>query len=129
MKKTVLVVRILLGFIFFIFGLNGILHFLPTPPMPPGDAATFATILTVHKYMSFVALCQIIGGLLLLVGRYVPLGLTILGPIVVNILLYHFLLEPKGMIIGLLATALEVFLIYAYRLSFRGLFDANPETL
>ena len=129
MSKAILVVRILLGLMFFVFGLNGILHFLPTPPMPPGDAATFATILMTHKYMSFVALCQIVGGLLLLVGRYVPLGLTILGPILVNILLYHFLLEPHGVAIGLIATALELFLIYAYRRSFRGLFDANPETL
>ncbi len=129
MKKAVLVARILLGLVFLVFGLNGILHFLPMPPMPAGDATTFATILTAHKYMSFVDLCEVIGGLLLLVGRYVPLGLTILGPIIVNILLYHFLLEPKGVAIGLVTLALEVFLIYAYRLSFRGLFDANPETL
>jgi putative oxidoreductase len=127
MSKAVLVVRILLGAMFLFFGLNGILHFLPTPPMPPSDATTFATILTTHKYMSFVALCQVIGGLLLLVGRFVPLGLTILGPILVNILLFHFLLAPQGVAVGLVATLLELFLIYAYRLSFRGLFDANPE--
>jgi putative oxidoreductase len=127
MSKAVLVVRILLGAMFLFFGLNGILHFLPTPPMPPSDATTFATILMTHKYMSFVALCQVIGGLLLLVGRFVPLGLTILGPILVNILLFHFLLMPQGVAMGLIATAMELFLLYAYRLSFRGLFDANPE--
>ncbi|NYF78867.1 DoxX family membrane protein [Granulicella arctica] len=127
MKKAVLVARILLGFVFLFFGLNGILHFLPTPPMPPGDATTFATILMTHKYMSFVALCQVIGGLLLLVGRFVPLGLTILAPILVNILLFHFLLHPEGVVIGLVCTVLELFLLFAYRLSFRGLFDANPE--
>jgi len=129
MSKAVLVVRILLGAMFLFFGLNGILHFLPTPPMPPSDATTFATILMTHKYMSFVALCQVIGGLLLLVGRYVPLGLTILAPILVNILLFHFLLMPQGVAMGLIATAMELFLLYAYRLSFRGLFDANPEKL
>jgi putative oxidoreductase len=128
MRKAVLVVRILLGLGFLIFGLNGILHFLPAPPVPPSDAATFAAIMTAHKYMSFVALCQVIGGLLLLVGRFVPLGLTILAPILVNILLFHFLLEPKGVVPGLVCTVLELFLLYAYRLSFRGLFDANPET-
>jgi len=127
MSKAVLVVRILLGAMFLFFGLNGILHFLPTPPMPPSDATTFATILMTHKYMSFVALCQVIGGLLLLVGRFVPLGLTILAPILVNILLFHFLLMPQGVAMGLVATAMELFLLYAYRLSFRGLFDANPE--
>ena len=128
MRKAVLVVRILLGFVFVLFGLNGILHFMPTPPMPPGDATTFATIMATHKYMSFVALLQVIGGLLLLVGRFVPLGLTILAPILVNILLFHILLEPQGVAIGMVCTVLELFLLYAYRLSFRGLFDANLET-
>ena len=127
MGKAVLVVRVLLGFVFVVFGLNGILHFLPMPPMPPSDATTFATIMAAHKWMTVVSLLQVIGGLLLLVGRYVPLGLTILAPILVNILLYHFTLEPKGVAIGLVCTALELFLLFAYRLSFRGLFDANPE--
>ena len=128
MSKAVVVVRILLGMVFVFFGMNGILHFLPTPAMPPGDATTFATIMTAHNYMTFVALCQVIGGLLLLVGRYVPLGLTILAPILVNILLFHFLLQSKGVAAGLVCTLMELFLLFAYRRSFRGLFDANPET-
>ena len=126
MSKAVLGTRILLGLMFFVFGLNNILHFIALP-MPTGDAGLFMSILATHKYMTFVALCQIIGGLLLLVGRFVPLGLTLLAPIVVNILLYHFLLDPGGVALGLIATLLEAFLIFAYRLSFRGLFDANPE--
>ena len=127
MSKVILVARLLLGFMFFFFGLNGILHFLPTPPMPDNDATRLATILMKSHWMTFVSLLQVIGGLLLLVGRYVPLGLVILGPIIVNILLYHFLLEPKGVVPGLIAALLEVFLIWVYRLSFRGLFDAAPE--
>ncbi len=126
MKIAILVSRILLGFVFVFFGANGILHFM-NPPMPPSDAATFATILTEHKYMTFVALLQVIGGLLLLVGRFVPLGLTILAPILVNILLFHIFLLPQGIVPGLVCSLLEIFLIWAYRLSFRGLFDAAPE--
>ena len=126
MRKAILVVRILLGFIFFFFGMNGILHFLPQPPFA-GDAGTYVTILVQHHYLTFVSLLEVIGGLLLLVGRYVPLGLVILGPIVVNILLFHFLLEPQGVAIPLVCALLEIFLIWAYRLSFRGLFDAAPE--
>ena len=126
MKIAILVARILLGLMFFVFGLNGILHFLHMPP-PTGDAGTFLGIMAAHNYLAVVALLQVIGGLLLLVGRYVPLGLTILAPIVVNILLFHFLLEPSGVILGLIAAVLELFLIWAYRLSFRGLLDAAPE--
>ena len=129
MRKAVLVIRILLGFVFVVFGLNGILHFMPTPPMPPSDAATFATIMAAHKWMTVVALLQVIGGLLLLVGRYVPLGLTILAPILVNIVLFHLLLEPKGIAAGVVCTVLELFLLFAYRRSFRGLFEADPESV
>jgi len=127
MKIPILIARILLGLIFFVFGLNSILHFMPTPPMPPSDATTFATILMTSRYMTFVGLLDVIAGLLLLVGRFVPLALVILGPILVNILLFHFLLMHGGAAIGLVATVLELFLIWAYRLSFRGLFDAAPE--
>ena len=127
MKIAILSTRILLGLLFFVFGLNGILHFMPTPPMPPSDAATFATLLMTSHYMTFVSLLMVIAGLLLLVGRFVPLALVILGPILVNILLFHFLLMHGGEAIGVFATVLELFLIWAYRLSFRGLFDAAPE--
>ena len=127
MKIGVLISRILLGLLFFIFGLNDFLNFIPVPPMPPSDGLTFATILMTHHYMAFVGGLMVIAGALLLVGRFVPLALVILGPILVNILLYHFLLNQSGAIIGIVATLLEVFLIWAYRLSFRGLFDAAPE--
>jgi hypothetical protein len=84
------------------------------------------TLLYTTKYMTFVALLQVIGGLLLLVGRYVPLALVILGPIIVNILCFHFLVAKGGAAPGLVASILEVFLIWAYRLSFGGIFDAAP---
>ncbi len=127
MSKVIVGVRVLLGFMFFFFGLNGILHFLPAPPMPDNDAARLSAILMHSHWMTFVALLQVIGGLLLLVGRYVPLGLVILAPIIVNILLFHLLLAPKGVVPGLLTALLEVFLLWAYRRSFRSLFDAAPE--
>jgi putative oxidoreductase len=126
MSKVILVVRILLGLMFFAFGMIGILN-LVKAELPPGDAGVFMGILMNHGYTKFISLLEVIAGLLLLVGRYVPLGLVILGPILVNILLFHLLLYPTGIAIGILATLMEVFLIWAYRLSFRGLFDANPE--
>ena len=127
MKIAVLIARIMLGLLFFVFGLNGILHFMHPPPMPPSDSTTFITILMNTGYMTFVALLMLIAGLLLLVGRFVPLALTILGPILVNILLFHFMLMHGGATFGIGATIVELFLIYAYRRSFMGLFDAAPE--
>jgi uncharacterized membrane protein YphA (DoxX/SURF4 family) len=129
MKIAALIARILLGLIFTFFGSNDILHFWK-PQMPPSDAATYAAILVTHGVMAFIGLLMVISGILFLVGRFVPLALVLLGPILVNILLFHFFIDPmgiKGAIPGLVATALEIFLISVYRKSFYTLFHPAPE--
>ncbi|MGB9416090.1 MAG: DoxX family membrane protein [Acidobacteriaceae bacterium] len=124
MKVAVLIARILLGLIFVVFGLNAFLHFLPSPP-PPGAAGQFAGLLfTTHYYIVVFAL-QFIGGVLLLVGRYIPLALVILGPIIVNILLFHIHMAPSGIGPGLVATVLWFIVFAAHRESFRGILSAN----
>jgi putative oxidoreductase len=124
MKVAVLIARILLGLIFVVFGLNGFLQFIPPQPIPP-QAGQFAGLLfTTHYYIVVFAL-QFIGGVLLLVGRYIPLGLVILGPILVNILLFHIHMAPAGIGPGLLATVLWFIIFAAHRESFRGILSAN----
>ena len=125
MKYAIIAARVLLGLLFLVSGLNGILHFFPQPPAPPSDALTFITILTVSKVFTFVAVLMTIGGLLLLVGRYVALGLVLLAPIIVNILLFHLLIAHGGAGGGIAATVLEVFLLFVYRRAFAGLFRAD----
>lgn len=128
MKYAILACRILLGLVFFVFGLNGLLHFLPMPPMPASDATTWSTIMMNHHWMTFVAVLQVIAGLLLLVNRFVPLALTILAPQLVNILLFHLLLMGgSGIAPGLVCTVLEVFLLIVYRRNFYPLLAMNPE--
>lgn len=126
MNKGIPIVRILLGLVFVFFGLNNILQFVKMP-LPPGDAGVFLVILVTHKYMTFVALLQIVAGVLLMVGRYVPLGLAILAPIIVNILLFHLTLAHEGIFPGAVVALLEATLLWVYRRSFRGLLDAAPE--
>ena len=128
MKYAILVARVLLGLIFLVFGTNHIVPFLPMPPMA-GDAGAFATILMVHKYFAVIGLLEVIAGLLLLVGRFVPLAITILAPIIVNILLFSALIEHGGFAIPLVVTVLELFLLFTYRMSFAGIFSAGPEVI
>ena len=124
MKILALVCRILLGLLFVVFGANAFLHFIPSPP-PPGAAGQFVGLLfTTHFYVVIFAL-QFIGGVLLLVGRYIPLGLVILAPIIVNILLFHIHMAPSGIGPGLLATVLWFVVFAAHRESFRGILSAN----
>ena len=88
MKITVISARFLLGLIFLIFGLNGFLHFIPSPPLT-GTVGQFVGALFVSHYLVVVFLLQLIAAVLLLINRYVPLALTLLAPIIVNILLVH----------------------------------------
>ena len=89
MKIVALIARILIGLLFLIFGLNGFLQFIPMKTFPTGLAGEFLTVLIQSHYVLFVSALQIAGGALLLVNRYVPLGLTLLGPVIVNIILYR----------------------------------------
>jgi putative oxidoreductase len=126
MKIAVLIARILLGLAFLVFGFNNLHPFMPMTP-PPGDAGTLSAIMFAHGWITFHGVLYVIAGLLLIVGRYVPVGLVILGPILVNILLFHITLAPSGFAPGLVCTALELFLIYAYWPAFRAIFTAKME--
>jgi putative oxidoreductase len=122
MKIAVLIARILVGLTFFVFGLNGFLGFIPKPPLPAGLAGQFQVVLFQSHYVWFVSAFQLVGGMLLLVNRYVVLALTILGPVIVNILLYHLLLDHTGGVVAVVVTLLWGLLVFRYRQYFSGLF-------
>ena len=128
MKYAILAARLLMGACFVFFGANLILGFLKMP-LPSGDAGTFQAIMAHTGWMKVVGLLQIIGGLLLLVGRFVPLALVILCPVIVNIFLFHLFLEPKGLPLAILLAVLAAFLIFVHRLAFRGLLLPEPEAV
>jgi hypothetical protein len=70
---------------------------------------------------------ELITGLLLLSGRYVPLALTLLAPVVVNILAFHLFLEPASLGIPLVLTVLGLFVAWGERTAFAPLFNARSE--
>ena len=120
MKILTIIARSLLGLIFVVFGLNAFLHFIPMPP-PQGLAGDFMKALFASHYFYVVAVLQIAGGALCLLGRFVPLGLTLLGPVIVNILLFHIFLEPSGLPLAAVVGAVALFLVWANRPAFAGL--------
>jgi len=126
MKILTNVNRSLLGFIFLVFGLNGFLHFIPMPP-PSGVAGQFLGSMFVTKYLLFVFAVQLIGGVLLLLNRYVPLALTILGPIIVNILLFHSLMSPAGIGLAIFVAILWAAVLVSVRSAFAGMFQARVD--
>lgn len=125
MKIASLVARILLGLVFLVFGLNGFLNFIPAPPMPDGPAKQFVGVFMSSHWGNVVSAIEVVCALLLLAGRYIPLALALIGPVIFNILLFHILLAPSGIAPGLVVTLLW-FLIFAHhRAAFAPLFDAR----
>jgi len=122
MKIAMMIARLLLGLIFVVFGLNGFLNFLDMGPMPSGLAGQFIAALALSHYFWVVAALQVIGGALLLVNRFVPLGLVLLGPVIVNIILYHVFLNNAGMLMAIVVAILWLIVFYGHRQYFSGIF-------
>jgi len=125
MKYAIIVARILLGLMFAVLGSNAFLHFIPMPPME-GEAGAFIGALVKSGYIYSIAALQVLGGLLLLIGgRFVPLGLTLLGPIIVNIVLYHIFLERSGLVMAGFVSILALLLLWEYREKFPAIFGSE----
>jgi putative oxidoreductase len=121
MKIATIIARVLLGLIFLVFGSNAFLNFIPMPPPPPGLAGDYMKVFLASGYIYFIGGFQVIASLLLLIGRFVPLGLTILGGIIVNIWIFHSLMAPEGLPPAIVVTILELFLVWSYRDRFAGI--------
>ncbi len=121
MKIVSIIARYLMGLMFTVFGLNGFLQFIPATSMPP-LAGQFFGVLVASHYMVPVFLLQIVCGLLFLANRYVPLALTLIGPVIVNILLFHVLMNPSGIAPGVIVTICWFIVFSSVRPAFAGIF-------
>lgn len=123
-QKLPAVARILLGLVFLVFGLNGFLSFLPMPPLPESAGAFMGALAATGYMLPLIKGTEVVAGLLLLSGRFVPLALVLLAPIIVNIAFFHAVLAPNPVTVVLLL-ALELYLAWAYRDAFRGVLHAQ----
>lgn len=124
-SKLPTIARVLLGLVFFVFGLNGFLHFLPQPP-PPARALGFVSGLASAGYFfPLLKGTEVLAGTLLLAG-FVPFALTLLAPVIVNIVAFHAFLAPGNWpVVGLVLVS-EIYLALVHRAAFAPLF-AMPQ--
>ena len=127
MKIVATIARYLLGLMFLVFGSNMFLNFIPMGPMPTGVAGQFTVALFAAHYFYVVGAIMLISGILLVVNRFVGLGLTLLGPVLFNILTFHFLMNPSGIGPGAFATLLWLLVAWEHRIVFERLFAARLE--
>jgi putative oxidoreductase len=130
MHRAVVIARVLLGFVFAVFGLDFFFHFLPPLPGQPSAAgnAFLEALLATGYLFPLIKGIEITAGLLLMAGFLVPLALALLGPIVLNIFLFHLVLDHSGLVLAVAIALLEAFLLYAYRDAFRGLLAFRAES-
>jgi putative oxidoreductase len=126
MKTTSIIARYLLGLIFTVFGLNGFLQFIHQPPPTNPLAIQFLVSVSASHFAAFFFAVQVLGGLLLLSGYFVPLALTALAAELYNILAFHLTLSPATIAPALLASVLWILVFLQYRESFRHIFTAKP---
>src|SRR5258708_28914369 len=122
MKTTSIIARYLLGLMFTVFGLNGFLHFIPQPPPANPLAIQFLVAVSASHFAAFFFLLQVVGGLLLLFGSFVPLALTLLAAELYNILAFPLTMAPARIAPPLVPCVLWILLFLPYLQSFNGTF-------
>jgi putative oxidoreductase len=125
MKIVSIIARYLLGLMFTVFGLNGFLNFIHQPPPANPLAIQFFVAISASHFAAFFFAVQLIGGLLLLSGFFVPLALTLIAAELYNILAFHLTLSP-GIGPALVACVLWALAFVQYRTSFNGILAAKP---
>ncbi len=128
MKIVSIIARYLLGLMFTVFGLNGFLNFIHQPPPTNPLALQFFGAIIASHFAAFFFVVQLIGGLLLLSGFFVPLALTLLAAELYNILAFHLTLAPASIAPALVASVLWVLIFLQYRESFKDVLAAKPAT-
>lgn len=124
--KSATVARLLLGTIFVVFGLNGFLQFLPQPPLPEAAGPFIGGLASAGYFFPLLKGLEVLAGVALLSGRFVPLALTVLAPITVNILLFHVVLAPAPAL-PLLIIAAQLYLAWVHRDVFAPMLRSRSE--
>jgi len=123
MKIAVIILRSWLGFLYLVFGLDYFFVFIPVQPIHTGAAGALIAGLKGTGYIyPMMKAIQIAGGLSLLLNRYAPFFAVVLFPTSLNVLLFHTILVPSGWYMGVNLLVPNLFLGYAYRKYYQGLF-------
>jgi len=122
MNKSTMAARYIYGLLWVVFSLNFFFHFLPQPPPPEAGMKFLGGLMAAPYFFLVLKVTELATGILLLANIAVPFALVLISPVVVQILLYHSVLDPSGLPVALVLTALNLFLGIAYWNSFKPLF-------
>jgi putative oxidoreductase len=121
METATLIVRILLGLILVVFPVNALFLKKFSPKMPDKAQLVMKTFKDTGYLLYFIQWTELIVGISLLTGFFIPLSLIVLIPISINILLFHIFLAPPVVGPGLFIFAMNLFLVFSYRANYLNL--------
>ena len=131
MKHTPTVAGILLGLLFLMAAVPMLLHLIPAdkmPPPPTEEAKMFMGAFGTTGYMTFIKVLELLGAILVMIPKTRNYGLLVLGPIIINILAFHFFVAKGAalsdpMSIGMVGAivALSLYLLWVARQQFAAL--------
>jgi putative oxidoreductase len=127
MKTATLISRVLLGFLYLVFGLDYFFQFIPYQPNHTGKVAAFkAGLIGIGYFYPMLKSIQVVAGISLLINRYAPFAAVAVFPISLNVFLYHTILVPSGWLMGVMLLVPNLFLGYAYRKYYHGMYVRKP---
>ncbi len=91
-------------------------------------AGIFTDVFVHSHWAIFVAVAQLAIGVLLLINRYVPLALIMLGAFSYNSFAFHITMMPSSVFVPLVVTVLSAPLVYQCRAVFAVLFSSTSPT-
>ena len=116
MKIAVIVIRVLLAAMYLFASVSYFLKLMPEQPQMTPDQTTFMSGVMASVYlMPLVKVTELVGGILLLIGRTAPLATLIILPVTLNVFLYHAFLGPKELPMVAVMLIFNLLLIFAYR--------------
>ena len=119
--------RVLLGLVFAGAAVSSM--WLQEGPGPDNEAATaFVTALEASGLFHVILFGEIVGGVALIAGRFVPLAVSMLAPVLFGIVFFHITLEPSGLPFALVLVALWGAVVSAHWEAFAPLLRGRPET-
>jgi|TARA_B110000879_G_C11174075_1_gene515057 uncharacterized membrane protein YphA (DoxX/SURF4 family) len=113
-QKATMIIRILVGLMMVIFGANKFLNFMPQPTEVPEQMGVLMGLLMSSPFMSIVGVLEVLGGLGLLLNKFVPLSLTVLIAILLNAALFHLFFDPANVIGAAVFLVLSLVLVYGH---------------
>lgn len=110
-NKILLVFTILFGLMMVNSGLNKLFNYIPVPELTPEQTAVFSAFSTIKWIFPFVAIIEILGGILIAIPKYRALGAIVILPVMAGIIAHHATHEPGTLLIPLIMLAINLWAI------------------